>query len=57
VTGEVHAGFGGGDLMERDHFEGLGVHGTIILKWIFKQWDGSRTGLMWLMVKTGGGHL
>jgi len=43
--------------MERDHFEGLGVHGTIILKGIFEQWDGAWTGLMWLIVKTGGGRL
>jgi hypothetical protein len=29
-----------------------------ILKWIFKTWDGEeRTGLIWLRIKTGGGHL
>ena len=33
--------FGGGDLMERDHLEDLGVDGRIILQWIFKTWDGA----------------
>jgi len=33
---EVRAGFGLGDMRERGYLEGLGVHGKIILKWIFK---------------------
>jgi hypothetical protein len=37
---EMHTGFWWGDLMEGDHLEDRGVDGTIILKWIFKKWDG-----------------
>jgi hypothetical protein len=39
-TGEVYTGFWWGDLRERDHLEALGIDGSIILKWIFKKWDG-----------------
>jgi hypothetical protein len=37
---EVYTGFRWGDLRGRDHLEILGVDGGIILKWIFKKWDG-----------------
>jgi hypothetical protein len=39
-TGEVYTGFWWGNLRERDHFEDLGVDGRIILRWIFRKWDG-----------------
>jgi len=30
----------------------------IILRWIFRKWDVvARTGLIWLRIGTGGGHL
>jgi hypothetical protein len=48
----------GWDLVERDHFEDLRVDGRIMLKWIFKKWnEDARSGLIWLRIGTGGGHL
>ena len=31
--------------------------GRIILRWIFKKWEGLETGWSWLRIGTGGGHL
>ena len=47
-----------GNVRERDHLEDLGVDGKIILRWIFRKWDVEVwTGLIWLRIGTGGGHL
>jgi hypothetical protein len=54
---EVHTGFWWGELREGDHFGDPGVDGRIILKRIFKKWDGAWTGLSWLRIGTGGGLL
>jgi len=39
VWGRVkeHAGFWSGSLWEREHLEGLGVNGRVILKFIFNK--------------------
>ena len=38
--GEVCTGFWCGNLMERNHLEETGVDGTIIVRWIFRKWNG-----------------
>jgi len=51
-------GTGGGNLRERDHWGEPDVDGRIILRWIFRKWEGVvRTGWSWLKIGTGGGHL
>jgi hypothetical protein len=58
VRGEVHTGCWWGSLREGDHLEDPGIDGRIVIKWIFKKWDGGAwTGLIWLRIETGGGLL
>ena len=57
-TGEAYTGFWWGNLRERDHFGDPGVDRKIILRLIFREWEvGVLTGLIWLRVGIGGGHL
>jgi hypothetical protein len=47
-----------GNLREKDHWGDPGIDGRIILRWILRKcnvvvW----TGLSWLRIGTGGGHL
>jgi hypothetical protein len=42
----------------KNHLEDPGIDGLIILRWIFRKRDvGAWTGLIWLRIGTGGGHL
>jgi len=51
--GEVHTWFWWGNLTERDLFQFPGLDGRIILKWIFKMWDGGAwTGFIYLRIGT-----
>ena len=55
--GEVCTGFYWGNLRERAHWRDPDVDGRIILRWIFRKWEGVKTGWIWLRIGTGGGHL
>ena len=46
-------GFGG----ERDRLEDQSIDGNIILRWIFRKWDGGGgawIGVIWLQIETDG---
>ena len=48
----------GGNLMERHHWGDPDIDGRIILRWIFRKWEGVvGTGWSWLWIGTGGVHL
>jgi hypothetical protein len=41
----VHTEFWWGNLRKRDHLRDPGVDGKVILRWIFRNWDG---GIEWI---------
>ena len=58
LRGEVCTGFWWGNRRERDHWGDPDVDGRIILRRIFRKWEGVvGTGWSWLRIGTGGGHL
>jgi hypothetical protein len=55
---KAYAGCWWGNLRERHHFEDRGVDGRIILRWIFRKWNGG--GMDWIELaqdRTDGGDL
>jgi len=55
---KTYAHFWWGSLRERDHWGDPDADGRIILRWIFRKWEGIvRTGWSLLRLGTGGGHL
>jgi hypothetical protein len=54
---EVYTWFWEGNLRERDHLEDAGIDGKIILRWMFRKWDGGHTLNFWLRIRTGVRHL
>jgi len=43
--------------VERDHLEFPGLDGRMILRWIFRKWDGGMDWTIWLRTGAGGGRL
>jgi len=57
-TNRVCTGFWWGNLRVRDHWGDPDVDRRIILRRIFRKWEGVvGTGWSWLWIGTGGGHL
>jgi len=57
VKGGFHTGFWWGNLRENGHLEDPGVYERIILKWIFRKWNGGMGSLICFRIGTGGGLL
>jgi hypothetical protein len=55
--GMICAAFWWRNLRESDHLKDPGVDGKIILRRIFKKWDGAWPGLIWLRIERGSGGL
>jgi hypothetical protein len=55
---KVCTGMWWGDLRETDHLADTGVDRRMILRWIFRKWDGEAwIGSSWLRTRTGGGFV
>jgi hypothetical protein len=56
--GRYSQSFGGGNLRENYHLEDPGIDGRIILRSIFRKWDGEAwSGLIWFRIGRGGRYL
>ena len=54
----VHEVLVRGNLRARDHLEDPDVDGRIILRWIFRKWDGGAwTASIWFRIGAGGGYM
>jgi len=57
-TEEVLAGFWWGNPRERDNLKERVLHGRLIIKWMFRKWDGDVwTGFIWFRIRIDGGRL
>jgi hypothetical protein len=57
LLGEISKDIGD-SMRERDHWGDPDVNGRIILRWIFRKWEGVvGNGWSWLSIVRGGGHL
>ena len=58
MKGDLRTGFWWVNLRERDHWGDEDVDGRIILRRVFRKWEGVvGTGWGWLRIGTGGGRL
>ena len=47
-----------GKQKEKAHLEDPGLERRILFMWVFRKWDGDAWfGLIWIRIKTSGGHL
>jgi hypothetical protein len=53
----VQTGFWWKNVKERHHLDDPGIDVRIIVRWIFRKWDGCMEGLISLSTGTGGGPM